>query len=158
MLTFALALTMLVSSPALPAQGTLAPGQHLGGLKLGSTPAQVKARWGTRYTRCAVCRRTTWLYTYPAGGPRGAAVSFRNGRVSAVFTLGVPRGWRTTRGVVLGQPAEKVEAVYGRLPWSRCLGYGALSIRTGRTVSSIFTFGESIYGFALTAHGEPVCQ
>ena len=88
----------------------------------------------------------------------GAAVTFRDGRVSAVFTLGVPRGWHTSRGVALGDPAEKVQAVYGRLPWSRCIGYGALSIRRAGVVASIYTYGESVYGFALTRPSEPVCQ
>lgn len=166
MLTAALALTLLVSSPAaadataagLPSRGVLAPGQSLGGVRLGETAAQVRARWGSRFTRCAVCSRTTWLYTYPSGGPRGAAVAFRGGRVAAVFTLGVPRGWRTTKGVVLGDPAEKVQAVYGRLAWSRCVGYGALSMRSAGVVSSIYTYGESVYGFALTRAGDSVCQ
>lgn len=158
MLAAALSLTLLLSAPALPERGVLAPGLHLGGLELGDTQDEVKRRWGTRYARCAVCPRPTWLYTYRAGGSQGAAVSFRNGRVSAVFTLGVPRGWRTTRGVRLGDPAEKVEAVYGVLPWSRCVGYGALSIRRPKAVASIYTYGESVYGFALTRPGDPVCQ
>jgi hypothetical protein len=164
-LTFALALTLLLSaSPAsteasgLPLRGLLAPGKHLGGVELGDTEQEVRARWGGRYTKCAVCNRTTWLYTYRTGSPSGAAVSFRAGRVAAVFTLGVPRGWRTSRGVALGDPAEKVLQVYGTLPWRRCLGYGAVSIRTAGAVSSIYTFGESVYGFALTAPAEPVCQ
>ena len=92
------------------------------------------------------------------GNPAGAAVSFRAGRVSAVFTLGVPRGWRTSRGVALGDPADKVLRVYGELPWSRCIGYGAVSIRRPGVVSSIYTYGESVYGFALTLPSEPVCQ
>ena len=158
MLTLTLALTLLVSTPALPTQGVLVPGNHLGGVELGDTQAEVRARWGTRYKGCAVCKRTTWLYTYPSGNPAGAAVSFRAGRVVAVFTLGVPRGWRTSRGVALGDPAEKVLRVYGVLPWSRCLGYGAVSIRRPGVVSSIYTFGESVYGFALTLPSEPVCQ
>jgi hypothetical protein len=156
--TLALSLTLLVSSPALPAQGVLMPGKSLGGVQLGDTAAAVKKRWGSKHTLCAVCPRPTWLYTYKAGKPAGAAVSFRNGRVSAVFTLGVPRGWRTSRGVALGDPAERVQAVYGRLPWSRCIGYGALSIRRPGVVASIYTYGESVYGFALTLPSEPVCQ
>ena len=166
MLTVTLALTLLLSgSPAsdasasgLPLRGVLTPGQSLGGVRLGDTQAEVTARWGTRHTRCTVCTRPTWLYTYGTGSPAGAAVSFRSGRVSAVFTLGVPRGWRTTRGVALGDPADKVLRVYGALPWSRCIGYGAVSIRRPGVVSSIYTFGESVYGFALTLPSEPVCQ
>jgi hypothetical protein len=156
-LALTLALTLLVSAPALPAEGVLAPGKHLGGVQLGDTQAEVVARWGSRYTRCAVCPRTTWLFTYRSR-TAGAAVSFRRGKVAAVFTLGVPRGWHTSKGVALGDPAEKVLAVYGKLPWRRCLGYGAVSIRTAGAVSSIYTFGESVYGFALTAPSEPVCQ
>ena len=158
MVTLALSLVLLVSSPALPDQGVLTPGESLGGVQLGDTRASVTKRWGSRHTLCAVCTQFTWLYSYRGRGPEGAAVSFRNGRVSAVFTLGVPRGWRTSRGVALGDPAEKVQAVYGRLPWSRCIGYGALSIRRPGGVASIYTFGESVYGFALTRPSEPVCQ
>jgi hypothetical protein len=162
--TAAAALVLLASgpaaagpSPALPDAGVLAPGRHLGGVRLGDTAAQVRARWGWRFSRCTVCRRSTWLYTYGAG-PRGAAVSFDGGRVVAIFTLGVPTGWRTTRGIRLGDPADRVQRVYGRLAWRRCVGYGALSMRSGAAVSSIYTFGESVYGFALTKPGEPVCQ
>jgi hypothetical protein len=154
----ALSLTLLVSSARVARRGVLTPGKRLGGVRLGDTTAAVTKRWGSRHTSCALCKRTTWLYSYRGRGPAGAAVSFRNERVAAVFTLGVPRGWRTSRGVALGDPAEKVQALYGRLPWSRCIGYGALSIRRPRVVSSIYTYGESVYGFALTLPSEPVCQ
>jgi hypothetical protein len=165
-LTLSLALTLLLSgapagesrAAAPPVRGVLAPGDSLGGVRLGDTPATVRARWGRSYTRCAICPRLTWLFAVRRGSPAGAAVSFRDGRVAAVFTVGVPRGWRTTRGLALGDPADRVERVYGVLPWSRCLGYGALSMRSPRAVSSIYTFGESVYGFALTRPGEPVCQ
>lgn len=158
MLTFALSLTLLLSTPALPAQGVLAPGKHLGGVELGDTQREVRARWGARFTRCSVCARPTWLYTYRSGNPAGAAVVFRAGRVSAVFTLGAPRGWRTSRGLRLRDPATRIEPLYGTLPWSRCAGYGALSIRRGAAVASIYTYGDSVYGFALTRPGDPVCQ
>ncbi len=134
------------------------PGKSLGGIALGDTQASVRAKWGDRHTLCSVCRRPTWLYTYRGSRIAGAAVAFRNGRVAAVFTLGVPRGWRTSRGVSLGDPADKVHSVYGSLPWSRCVGYGAVSIRSGGAVASIYTYGESVYGFALTLPSEPVCQ
>ena len=158
MLTLALSLTLLLAPAGPPAQGVLVPGKSLGGLELGATQAAVSAKWGDRHTLCTVCRRTTWLYSYRGSATTGAAVSFRNGRVSAVFTLGVPRGWRTSRGVVLGDPATKVHSVYGTLPWSRCVGYGAVSIRRAGAVASIYTYGDSVYGFALTLPSEPVCQ
>lgn len=166
MLTLSLALTLLLSgapagesrAAAPPAQGVLAPGNSLGGIRLGDTPATVRTRWGRAYTRCAICPRPTWLFALRRGSAAGAAVSFRDGHVSAVFTIGVPRGWRTTRGLTLGDPADRVQRMYGVLPWSRCIGYGALSIRRPGAVSSIYTYGESVYGFALTGPSEPVCQ
>jgi hypothetical protein len=157
-LTLALSLTLLLAPAGPPAQGVLIPGKSLGGIELGDTQASVRAKWGDRHTLCSVCRRPTWLYTYRGSSTAGAAVAFRSGRVSAVFTLGVPRGWRTSRGVSLGDPATKVQTVYGALPWSRCIGYGALSIRRAGMVASIYTYGESVYGFALTLPSEPVCQ
>ena len=158
MLTLVLSLTLLLAPAGPPAQGVLVPGKSLGGIELGSTRATVRARWGSRYSLCAACKRTTWLYTYRASPTAGAAVVFQDGRVAAVFTLGVPRGWRTSRGVALGDPADKVHSVYGSLPWSRCIGYGAVSIRRTGAVASIYTYGDSVYGFALTLPSEPVCQ
>lgn len=145
------------ASGALPLQGVLKPGESLGGVRLGDTEAQVRAAWGGTFSRCSVCALPTWMYLY-ARGVRGAAVSFRKGRVVAVFTLGTPSGWRTTDGVRLLDPAKKIQATYGRLRWTRCIGYGALSVRGKSAVTSIYTYGELVYGFALTRPAEPVCQ
>lgn len=136
----------------------LVPGKSLGGVRLGDTTTTVAKRWGPSYTKCAVCAATTWLYTFEARVGTGAAVSFRRGRAVAVFTLGVPGGWRTTRGVALGDPTEKLVAAYAALRWHTCIGYGALSMRHRKVVTSIYTFGEYVYGFALTRPAEPVCQ
>jgi hypothetical protein len=146
------------TSAALPQRGVLQPGTSLGGVRLGDTPAVVRARWGSRYSLCGVCRLTTWLFTYRDGGPAGAPGSFRSGRVAAVFTLGTPLGWRTSKGVRLGDATRTAVDVYGPMRWSRCIGYGALSMRRTGVVTSIYTAGESIYGFALTRPAEPVCQ
>lgn len=144
---------------AVPARGTLVPGASLGGVRLGDTPAAVRARWGGGYTRCTVCPGTTWLYMI-RGAKRlaGVAATFRGGRVVAVFTLGAPVGWRSTRGLAVGDPATRIAALHGRLDYSRCVGYGALSSRRGAVVTSIYTFGEAVYGFALTRPADPVCQ
>jgi hypothetical protein len=147
-----------VSSGALPLRGVLVPGESLGGIRLGDTPAGVVARWGAGHTRCDLCRATTWLFSYRGTIGSGAAVTFRRGRVVAVFTIGVPRGWRTTRGVRLGDPTENVLRTYRSLHWRPCIGYGALSIHHPRAVTSVFTYGEYVYGFALTHVSEPVCQ
>jgi hypothetical protein len=94
--------------------------------------------------------------TLPARGVLAPGKSL--GGLELGFTVGVPRGWRTSRGVALGDPATKVHSVYGALPWSRCIGYGAVSIRRPGVVASIYTYGDSVYGFALTLPSEPVCQ
>jgi hypothetical protein len=144
---------------AVPARGTLVVGSSLGGVRLGDTPAVVRARWGGGYTLCAVCPATTWLYMI-RGSKRlaGAAVTFRAGRAVAVFTLGAPVGWRSSRGLAVGDPAVKIPTLHGQLAYSRCLGYGALSTRRAGVVTSFYTFGDAVYGFALTRPADPVCQ
>ncbi len=146
------------SAAGMPVRGVLAPGKSLGGLELGDTAASVKKRWGTRMSLCTICKLTTWMYTYRTGRLSGAAVSFRNGRVAAIFTLGAPRGWRTPQGLRLGDPTRHAMDIYAGLGWSRCIGYGALTMRRPGVVTSIYTFGEAVYGFALTRPSEPVCQ
>lgn len=146
-----------LAQAAVPAKGVLAPGKSLGGVKLGDTQASVRARWGSSYSACRVCARPTWLYTYRTGRT-GAAVSFRDGRVSAIFTLGAPSGWRTTQGLRLGDATTVAMGLYDGFSWKSCIGYGALSLRAPGVVTSIYTYGESVYGFALTRPSEPVCQ
>ena len=156
------ALSLAVASPTasnLPKQGILAPGKSLAGVSLGATKAEVRKRWGGNFRICTVCALPTWLYTYRGSAPVGAAVSFRNGRAAAVFTLGAPLGWRTTEGLVVGGLIDDVDALYGQgLAWRRCIGYGAVSMRKGAVVTSIYTAGDVVYGFALTRPSEPVCQ
>ena len=80
-------------------------------------------------------------------------------RVTAVFTLGAPIGWRTAQGLRVGEELTRVDDVYGSdLGWSRCIGYGAMTMRATGVVTSIYTAGETVYGFALTRPGQPVCQ
>lgn len=169
MITLALSLVLAVSSPAtaaspaapsFPKQGVLVPGLSLGGVKLGETSAAVRARWGGRYALCGVCEGTTWLYTYPTGSPTGAAVTFRKGLVAAVFTLGAPIGWHSREGLAVGASLDRIDTLYDfdRMKYSRCIGYGALSMRRPTVVTSIYTHGEIVYGFALLRPSEPVCQ
>jgi hypothetical protein len=156
-LTFALAAAS--SSPAvasLPQHGVLVPGKSLAGVRLGDTASAVRARWGTRYRLCDRCAERTWYYTHRQA--TGVGVSFRRGRVSTVFTLGSPQGWRTREGLRLGDGIDRVDGLYAGLSWKACIGYVALSMRQAAAVTSIYTTGESVYGFALTRPGEPICQ
>jgi hypothetical protein len=148
-----------VRQAALPVKGVLVSGHSLGGISLGDTPADVEATWGTAYSVCKGCTLTTWYYTY-ATRPVGAGVVFdRTDHVVAVFTLGSPFGWRTEKGLPLGQDIHELTALYPapRMDYRACIGYSALSQRQGSTVTSIYTQAEVVYGFALTAPGRPVC-
>lgn len=154
-----------LAASSLPTKGVLTPGESLGGIRIGMTMAQVKGRWGTNYK---VCPRSSscpssktdqvWYFIYERGEPLGAAVRFRRGHVSAVFTLGSPQGWHTQEGLGVGEQIDEANRLYGQLAWHVCIGYGAMSMRNGNTVTSIYTTGESVYGFALTATSEPICQ
>ena len=73
-----------------PPAGVLVPGQSLGGLRLGMTPHQVTAAWGTTHGRCRSCMNTTWYFNYAPFTPQGAGVEFREGHVAAIFTLWAP--------------------------------------------------------------------
>src|SRR5438067_13366483 len=105
----------------LPHQGVLIPGTSLGGMRLGATQAQVRAAWGGFFGRCRGCAEPTWYFTYRRFQPQGAGVSFRGGRVDAVFTPWSPTVWRTNRGVWIGEIAALNLLVYGARP-SICSG------------------------------------
>jgi hypothetical protein len=164
-LTFAL-VPQALAAPAkadgkfLPARGILKPGQSLAGVKLGDTMARVKELWGQNYKVCAdrQCGYPTWYYIYPKGEPLGASVRFRKGKVVTIFTLGSPTGWRTAEGLLIGEQIDRINQLYGKLTWSVCVGYGAMSMRSGQAVTSIYTTGEAVYGFALSRPSEPVCN
>jgi hypothetical protein len=156
----AIAATSAAAAAKLPTNGVFRIGNSLAGIHLGDTPAMVKARWGTDYKLCRSCAARTWLYLIRgAESPVGAAVSFRSGRVAALFTLGTPLGWHSAEGLKLGGSVEDIPSVYtADLDWNVCIGYGALSVRKDNVVSSIYTQGTVIYGFALTRPSEPICQ
>jgi hypothetical protein len=152
------------AAKSFPAVGVLTPGVSLAGLRLGDTPGQVARRWGPGYKVCpkAQCKGsdTVWFYVYSHGEPLGAAVRFgKAGKVVAVFTLGSPTGWKTHEGLQLGAAVEDAYRIYGQnLRWSACLGYAAISMRNAAAVTSIYTSGDNVYGFAITAPGIPICQ
>jgi hypothetical protein len=167
-LTFAVAASATharARTQALPTTGVLVPGVSLGGLHIGDTMDMVVSRWGHNYKICPknTCKGlndTVWIYVYGRGEPLGGAVRFNNKsqKVTAVFTFGSPPGWKTKEGLIIGQQIDKVQTLYGNLSWSVCIGYGAMSMRNSTTVTSIYTTGSAVYGFALTKPGVPVCQ
>ena len=141
-----------------PGAGVLVPGRSLGGVELGDTQAEVERRWGRAYGVCRGCERETWYFNYYAFQPRGAGVELRDGRVAAVFTLYQPLGWRTSRGLALGDPVARVTSLYGALFRRECVGYYALTLRHGRTTTAFYVLEDRLWAFGLSSPGIPLCR
>ena len=140
-----------------PPAGVLVPGRSLGGLRLGMTPAQVRASWGGYHGRCRNCSHPTWYYNYTAFTPQGAGVEFRDGRAAAIFTLWAPTGWHTAKRLAIGDPETRVTQLYGALPESHCDFYDAITI-PGSTTTAFYIRDDKVYGFGLIRAGVPVCR
>jgi len=151
-------LSVLAVAATLPPQGVLVPGRSLGGVRLGDTRAAVIARWGTGYGICRGCPATTLYFNVRPYEPSGTAVTLERGRVVAVVTLWSPPGWRTSRGVLVGDNTARVTTIYGALPRTNCAGYDALTLHVGRAITAIYVRSDIVWGFGLIRPSEPVCR
>ena len=143
----------------LPAQGALVAGKSLGGLRIGMTPAQVLHAWGRKYGVCRSCRDRTWYFTYRPYQPQGAAVSFRGGRVDAIWTLWSPPGWRTRNGTLeLGARESEATAVLGPLFTAPCGSYNALLRTRGALTTVYYMFAGKLWGFGLMNASASACR
>jgi hypothetical protein len=149
-----LALAALVVAASLPQHGVLVPGQELGGVRLGDSPADVRARLGSNHGTCRGCARTTWYFTYEAFTQPGLGVEFRNGGVDAVFTIWSPPGWRTRDGLTLGAPAKSVPP----LQVVPCRRYRALVARVPDAVTAYYVANGKLWGFGLLGPRAAVCR
>ncbi len=157
MIAAALALAVPAAA-APPGTGVLVPGKSLGGIALGATKAEVERRWGRAYGTCRGCEHLTWYFNYFAFLPRAAGVEFRAGRVAAVFTLYQPTGWRTTRGLVLGDSAARVTALYGSLIRRECGHYSALVLPGRNATTAFYVLDDRLWAFGLSRTGVPLCR
>ncbi|HEY7207059.1 MAG TPA: hypothetical protein VH416_02365 [Gaiellaceae bacterium] len=139
---------------AVPKHGTLVPGHSLGGMRLGASPADVRARFGTDYGVCHGCPLRTWYFNYEPLMPQGVAVAFRRSRVVAVYTLWQPAGWRTAGGLLLGAPVRSLPP----LPRVPCRDYRALVAHTPGAVTAYYVVGGKLWGFGLLRPGIAVCR
>lgn len=146
------------ASSAAPRAGVLVPGKSLGGLALGATPAQVRTAWGSRHGTCRGCRAPTWYFNYARFEPEGAGVTFRGGRAVALFTVWAPKGWRTDRGLKIGEDASRATTVYRGLVRITCGTYYALTLNHANAVTSVYVHDEKVWGFGLSRPREPVCH
>jgi outer membrane protein assembly factor BamE (lipoprotein component of BamABCDE complex) len=144
----------------LPIRGVFIPGKSLGGVSIGMTQTQVRALWGNKFKVCPQCTAPTWNYVYSFGEPLGAAVKFSKTtkKVIAVYTLGSPAGWHSAEGLLVGEEVDKVNTLYGKTGWTACIGYGAMILQKGAVNTAVYTTGAVVYGFAMTAGNEPICQ
>jgi len=146
---------LALASP--PRAGLVVPGISLGGLRLGATPAAVRAAWGADHGTCRGCAAPTWYFTYRPFTQQGAGVEFRRGRVSALYTLWAPPGWRTPKGLEVGSPAATVTQLYGPLPLEQCVGYSALLLRRGAALTAFYVVDSKLWGFGLMRYGRSPC-
>jgi hypothetical protein len=158
----ALAQTARVSGQ-LPQRGIFVPGVSLAGVHLGYTQTKVKAVLGSNYRPCTaamstLCKEPLWLFEYTRGEPLGVGVKFHGGKVAAIFTLGAIQGWRTKEGLKMYDPVSNIYSFYETPIYTKCIGFEAFSSRRGTVTSSIYTASGVVYGFALTAPGEAICQ
>jgi hypothetical protein len=142
----------------LPQNAVVVPGKSFAGLRLGAKGAQVRAAWGAGYGRCRGCPHRTWYFTYKRFEPQGAGVSFRNGAAEAYFTIWGPPGWRTDRGLKVGDSTSRATDLYGVLPRVECGTYVALVLRRGRTATQIYLYKDQVWGFGLSSAGAAACH
>jgi hypothetical protein len=147
-----------LATVAPPRAGILVPGQSLGGLELGATRAQVRAAWGARFGSCRGCRRPTWYFNFLKFEPEGAGVAFRRNRAVALFTVWAPPGWRSSRGLRIGDDEARAAALHGPLMRVGCGTYKALTMRSRSAVTAVYVYDGRVWGFGLSRPGVPVCR
>jgi hypothetical protein len=155
---FLLLLSAVPAAAAPPPAGVLVPGRNLGGIELGMSKAEVERRWGRAYGVCRGCDHETWYFNYYAFQPRGAGVELRKDRVAAVFTLYQPLGWRTTKGLRLGDPEARITAVHGALVRRECVGYAVLELPGRNAVTAFYVLDDRLWAFGLSRPGVPLCR
>jgi hypothetical protein len=153
-----LAYTCGVAAAAPPRDGALVPGRSLGGVRLGDTAQQVRARLGRDYGVCRGCATTTWYYTYKPFAQKGLAVELTKGQVSAVWTVWQPDGWHAAKGLRLGAVEEQVNAVAGPLVPLVCSGYDALTRDDAGVRTAYYIVDGKLWGFGLLRRRANPCR
>jgi hypothetical protein len=143
---------------ALPRPGVLVPGRSLAGVRLGESAARVRAALGPKYGVCRDCRTTTWYFTYRPFTRRGLAVELTRGRVSALYTLWRPDGWRAPRGLVLGAVEAQVTTLAGPLVVLACSGYDAFTKELDGVQTAYYLLDGKLWGFGLLRARASPCR
>ena len=145
------------AAAALPRPGVLVPASSLGGVRLGEPAAQVRAALGAHGV-CRGCLLPTWYFTYRRFDQHGLGVELVGGRVSAVYTLWQPHGWRTPGGLVLGMTQNQVTGQLGALLPVTCAGYSALVKDAGGARTAYYIRNGRLWGFGLLLAKADPCR
>lgn len=143
---------------SLPREGVVHFGESLGGLSLGSSQEDVRAAWGTSFGVCRSCPGETWYFTYREFSPKGVGVEFGAGRVTALFTLWQPEGWRSAGGLKLGTAFGDIPSAYLELPRIDCGGYEAYVHERSTGKTALYIHDELLWAYGVMAPTEPVCR
>jgi hypothetical protein len=146
------------AAAAPPRAGLVVTGRSLGGLELGVTRAEVRDAWGARFGSCRGCAQPTWYFNYRRFEPLGVGVSFRRGRAIALFTIWAPPGWRTTRGLRIGDDEARVAALHGPHLRVSCGTYAALTLRGRAATTAVYVHDGRVWGFGLSRPGLSPCR
>jgi hypothetical protein len=146
------------ATAALPRAGSLVPGRSLGGVRLGERPKAVLATLGRFYGACRDCAHPTWYFTYRPFDRHGLAVEFTGDRVSAVYTLWRPAGWRAPRGLRFGATPLEVHQRVGTLRTITCAGYDALVRDSRQARTAYYLVDARLWGFGLFRKGASPCR
>jgi hypothetical protein len=143
---------------SLPTRGLFIPGVSLAGVRIGDTQRRVVGILGPKYKTCSYCADPTFLWMYRTGEPLGMAARFQKGHVVAVFTLGSPAGWKTDKGLAMGDGISSVYQFFSNTGTKRCIGFDAITAQTGKVTTAFYSAAGVVYGFALVIPGMTVCQ
>ncbi len=155
----ALALAAVLSTGGtLPKAGVLVPGRSLGGVSLGVPAAKVVSTLGTFYGVCDGCSRTTWYFTYGRWQQSGLAVELASGRVTGLYTVWNPPGWRTRSGLQLGAVEAQVTQLAKAPLTVVCSNASALVRDVARSRTVYYILDGKLWGFGLFARGSDPCR
>ena len=146
------------AAAGLPRAGTLVPGRSLGGIRLGESPAAVRAALGTFYGICRNCQLRTWYFTYRPFDRHGLAVEFTGGRVYGVYTLWRPAGWHAPHKLGFGSSVLVVHRLTGASRTIICGGYEALVRDSAHARTAYYLFDGRLWGFGLFPRGTSPCR
>jgi hypothetical protein len=156
-----LTVVLVLAAPAaagLPKAGKLLPGRSLGGVRLAEPQGAVRAAFGTFYGACRDCRRPTWYFTYRPFDKHGLAVEFTGARVSAVYTLWRPSGWRADHKLGFGSSPLVVHRLGRTTRTVACHGYEALVRDSAHASTAYYLFDGGLWGFGLFPRGANPCR